>query len=223
MQFGKLNKFSTSDYPGRMCAVVYTTGCDFDCWWCPDPALIQSDCGRIPEEEIMDFLTRRFGMLEAIVISGGEPTLQKDLGAFIRRCRNIGYEVMLRTNGSNPRVLSTILSERLLTRAQVNFKAPVEQYQELCAFHGPAVTDTIEIMRRARLPFDVRTIVRPDMTQQDLEKMSKQAGEVPSWILRPYSPDEGADPGDIERSAQLLPLMKQVLEQTQPNVTITAK
>lgn len=220
MRFGKLNKFSTADYPGKMCAVVYTAGCDFDCWWCPDPSLTASDGEVVPEEEIMEFLRRRFGMLEAVVISGGEPTLQKDLGEFIRTCRNIGYDVMLRTNGSNPRELSTILSERLLTRVQVNFKAPVEQYERLCAFHGSAVTDTIEILRRARLPFDVRTIVRPDMTPHDLEEMSQQAGEVPSWILRPYRPGAGADPKDIEQSERLLPVMQKTLEETQPSVTV---
>lgn len=223
MRFGKLNKFSTTDYPGKMCCVVYTAGCSFDCWWCPDPALIPMDCELVPEEEVMDFLTRRVGMIEAVVISGGEPTLQQDLGEFVRTCRHIGYEVMLRTNGSNPRVISTILSERLLSCAQVDFKAPTDQYKRLCAFHGDAVLQTIAEMRRVRLPFDVRTIVRPDMTVQDIEKMSAEAGEVPSWILRPYSPGEGADPKDVEASLELLPEIRKALERTQPNVTIAKK
>lgn len=222
MRIGKLNKFSTTDYPGMMSCVLYTAGCNFDCWWCPDPALIPSDCPEVPIEEVMDFLKRRYGMIEAVVISGGEPTLQPDLGEFIRTCRHIGYEVMLRTNGSNPRAVATILTERLLNAAQVDFKGPVAQYPQLCAFHGEAVLETIEALRRARLPFDVRTVVRPDMSEQDIEKMSEEVGVVPSWILRPYSPDE-ADPQDVARSGELLPRFKEILERTQPKVTIAKK
>lgn len=203
-----------------MCSVVYTAGCSYDCWWCPDPALIPSDCPEVPFDEVMEFLTKRFGMIEAVVISGGEPTLQSDLGEFVRTCRHIGYEVMLRTNGSNPRVVSTILSERLLTCAQVDFKAPAAKYPELCAFHGDAVLETIEAMRRARLKFDVRTVILPGMSERDMEQMSEEAGAVPSWILRPYREMEGRDPEAVAESERLLPIMRKVLSRTQQNVTI---
>lgn len=212
MQIAGLNKFSTTDYPGKMSCIIYTAACNFNCWWCPHPEYIAPEASEvIPEEEVMEFLNKRHGMVEAVVLSGGEPTLQPDLGTFIRTCRHIGYDVKLRTNGSNPRVIETLLSERLLNCAEVDFKAPSNKYREFCAFHGEAVLETIEAMRRARLDFALRTVVRPDLSVQDMEEMVREAGPVPRWNLRPYNPSEGADPADVKRSRELLRKMETVL------------
>ena len=219
MRIAGLNKFSTFDYPGRMSSVIYTPGCDFNCWWCPHPEYLEANCPLIPEEEVMDFLRNRNGMVEAVVISGGEPTLQADLAQFIRTCRHIGYLISLRTNGSNPRVVEGFLSERLVHRVEINFKAPTDQYSKFGGFHGDAVLQTIDAARRSRTEYAVRTVVRPDMTENEIERMSRETGETAEWILLPYGPP-GASADDVKKAQDLLPVLGAVLEKTQPNVRI---
>ena len=110
MKIGGLQRVSLNDYPGKICATVFTQGCNFRCPYCHNPELV--DPGRygpvLPEEDVLSFLDKRRGKLEAVTVTGGEPTLQKDLEKFLGELKNMGYLVKVDTNGSNPDTLSTL-------------------------------------------------------------------------------------------------------------------
>ena len=107
MVFGGLEKFSLIDYPGKSCAIAFTVGCNFLCPYCHNPELIKRDKNSIviPEQEILDFLAMRKGKLDALSITGGEPTLHSDLLDFIEKVKDMGFFVKLDSNGTNPEVL----------------------------------------------------------------------------------------------------------------------
>ncbi len=130
MQIHGLNKTTLLDYPEHVAAVVFTGGCNFCCPFCHNKDLVlhPQDCPVISEEEIFAFLNKRKGVLSGICITGGEPTLQRDLSDFIRRVKILGYKVKLDTNGSRPEVLRALLEEHLLDYVAMDIKNCKEKY-----------------------------------------------------------------------------------------------
>src|SRR3990167_5850717 len=114
MRIGGLQPFSLVDFPGTVCAVVFTVGCNFRCPYCHNPELVFEEPERIiSEREVLGFLATRAGVLPAVVVTGGEPTIHKDLPEFLRAVRALGYRIKLDTNGTNPGMLRQIVKEKL--------------------------------------------------------------------------------------------------------------
>ncbi len=114
MKIGGLQKISLIDYPGRISAIVFTQGCNFRCPYCHNPELVDpAQYGPIlPEEEVFSFLEKRRGKLDAVTVTGGEPTLQPDLDRFLQEIKGMGYLTKVDTNGSNPDVLERLIRGR---------------------------------------------------------------------------------------------------------------
>ena len=102
MIFGGMQKSSTIDFPGTLCCVLFTRGCDLDCFYCHNRSLISAKGPALLQEDVWSFLERRRGLLDGVTISGGEPTLQEDLPEVLRRLREMGYKTKLDTNGQRP-------------------------------------------------------------------------------------------------------------------------
>ena len=121
MLIGGYSRFSLNEYPGRICAVVFTRGCNFRCPYCHNPELIKPDPRQAPvsELEVLEFLKIRLGKLDGVVITGGEPTIQTNLIPFLEKIKKIGYPVKLNTNGSWPSVLKNIFELGLVDRKSV--------------------------------------------------------------------------------------------------------
>jgi len=118
MKIGGLHKFSLSDFPGLVAAVVFTQGCNFRCPWCHNGSLIPTNVpasSLISEQKVFEFLKVRGRQLDGVVITGGEPTIQPDLSVFIHRIIAMDLLVKLDTNGSRPEVLRRLLKERLIS------------------------------------------------------------------------------------------------------------
>lgn len=133
MKIGGFQKLSLIDYPGKTCAVIFTQGCNFRCVYCHNPELIYPELFSEPIlfEEIYEFLKERRGLLDGVVFSGGEPTLQEDLVERINDICSLGYSVKLDTNGSKPDVLSEAL--RCLDYVAMDIKAPLgDKYSRIC-------------------------------------------------------------------------------------------
>lgn len=123
MVFGGLQKNSLLDYPSKIAAVVFTIGCNFRCGFCHNPSLMNAEgCTIINEQEILSFLQSRRRVLDAVVITGGEPTLHADLLDFIRKVAEMGFLVKLDTNGTNPDVLKRCLDEHLIDYVAMDIK-----------------------------------------------------------------------------------------------------
>ena len=130
MKIYGFQKLTLLDYPEHLAALVYTGGCNLRCPWCHNGYLIHpsSDMPRLDEREVLSQLERRASMLEGVVISGGEPTLQPDLRDFITSCRNMGYKIKLDTNGSRPEILIPLLEDGLVDYVAMDIKADKKTY-----------------------------------------------------------------------------------------------
>ena len=109
MNIAGVQKVTLLDYPGKVACEIFTQGCNFECPFCQNSSLIPiTNTGEFSEEEIFEYLNLRKNILDGVVITGGEPTVQKDLKGFIKKIKDLGLLVKLDTNGGNPKVLTRI-------------------------------------------------------------------------------------------------------------------
>lgn len=120
-----LQKLTLLDYPGHTACTVFTAHCPWRCPFCHNASLVLEPESQpvIPEEEIFSFLAHRKGLLDGVAVTGGEPTLQRDLPEFLRKIKALGFAVKLDTNGTNPAMLRAILSEKLADYVAMDIKA----------------------------------------------------------------------------------------------------
>ncbi len=195
MQIGGFAPFSLTDYPGEIAAICFTQGCNFSCPFCHNRSLIpykpfvSGDKQEDKTEEIFEFLAERKGRLGAVVVTGGEPTLQKDLPVFLAEIRSLGYRIKLDTNGSRPGVLEILFGENLLDLVAMDIKAPWEKYGLLA---GKEV-DTENIQRSLRLILDsgvkhiFRTTFVPDLlNREDLKAIRHILPSHAEYLVQPY-------------------------------------
>ena len=132
MEFVSVNKFTLLDYPEKVACVLYTQACNFQCPYCHNyETLVKGNVPQIPFDEILSFLKKRVGILDGVVISGGEPTLMKDLPEKIKKIKELGYLVKLDTNGSNPEMLKSLIDEKLIDYVSMDIKTDLLEAQEL--------------------------------------------------------------------------------------------
>jgi pyruvate formate lyase activating enzyme len=181
MKVGGLQKLSLIDYPGKTCAVIFTQGCNFRCVYCHNPELVYPDrfsCP-IPFERIHEFLEANAGLLEGVVFSGGEPTMQKDIVEKIREVCSIGYPVKLDTNGSNPDILASALP--YLDYVAMDIKAPAgDKYAHVC---GVQVNDndictSIRLIKASGIRHEFRTTFEKNLLKNtDIAEIRKLVGD----------------------------------------------
>ncbi len=164
MRIGGLQRTSGLDYPGLLSAVVFTAGCNFNCPYCHNADLARGRTRPLNDGAVLGFLVRRGRVLDGLVISGGEPTLQPDLPAFCAAAKALGYAVKLDTNGSRPDVLRRMLALRVLDYVALDVKADPRNYPPAISPGpaGDAVGDSIAALAQSGVPHEFRvTAVAP--------------------------------------------------------------
>ncbi|NOZ69069.1 MAG: anaerobic ribonucleoside-triphosphate reductase activating protein [Deferribacteres bacterium] len=194
MKTGGLHKLSLIDYPGKISAVVFTQGCNFRCPYCHNPGLVYPHLfsSPVPEHDILSFLSRRQGLIDGVVITGGEPLLQPGLEDFIRRVRDMGFSVKLDTNASNPARLEGLLKAGLIDYVAVDYKAPLRMYHMAA---GTAV-DTGDIVRSVTavtgsgIPYEVRTTLFSGLGSDDITEMAEELHmmKAENYFLQAFRP-----------------------------------
>ena len=191
MKIGGLQRVSLNDYPGKICATVFTQGCNFRCPYCHNPELV--DPGQygpvIPEEEVLSFLDKRRGKLEAVTVTGGEPALQEDLGKFLGALKNRGYLVKLDTNGSNPDTLSTVIDKRLVDYIAMDIKGPLDRYGQIASVKADTsrIRRSIQLVATSGIEHEFRTtVVRSQLDLDDLLSMAKLIKKASPYVLQPF-------------------------------------
>jgi pyruvate formate lyase activating enzyme len=137
---------------------------------------------------VLDYLNGRRGKLEGVVISGGEPTLQKGLGRFITRIKKMGFAVKLDTNGSHPEVLSSLLGSNLLDYIAMDIKSCLAKYPEVTGVScsTAALKESIDLIIKSGVPYQLRTtLVKEFCSQQDLCDIRLLIGKADHYILQP--------------------------------------
>jgi pyruvate formate lyase activating enzyme len=187
MDFCGLVKTSTLDYPGKIAAVLFSPGCNYDCFYCHNRELLQNG-NLLPASGIMDFLKKRRGLLDGVVLTGGEAALQKDIVQFSESLKEMGYLVKLDTNGSRPDVVKILLEKKLLDYVAMDYKAPWDRYAEFCgsAADPEEAKKTLALLLGYSVDFEVRTTVVPQLGEDDLMKMAREAPIVPRFLLQQY-------------------------------------
>ncbi len=197
-----LQTFSLIDYPGKISCVVFTGGCNFRCPFCHNPCLVFDPASqpKVTGPQFFHFLETRKRRLDGVVISGGEPTLQKDLPEFAAKVRAEGFLVKLDTNGSHPEVLEQLLADSALNAFGIDYKAPASRYAELTGAEDAGVYDrvrrSLELALSSGAELDVRTTVhRRLLSEEDLSRMYEElrALGVTRWVLQQYNPVEVID------------------------------
>ncbi|MGC9348921.1 MAG: anaerobic ribonucleoside-triphosphate reductase activating protein [Anaerolineae bacterium] len=163
---------SLIDFPGHIATVLFTGGCDFRCPMCHNADLVLKP-GALPAvapEDVWRFLSQRQGKLTGVVVTGGEPTLQPDLGDFLRAVQDLGYAAKLDTNGYRPDVLGRLLEARLLDYVAMDIKAPPEDYARLAGLPDldlARIETSIELLCQGDISYEFRTTVVPGLLKDD--------------------------------------------------------
>lgn len=201
MIFAGIQKSSLVDYPGLISCVLFVPGCNFNCFYCHNRALFDGPHELLDANGIWSFLQKRTGLLDAVVVTGGEPTLQSGLIETLLKLKSMGYRVKLDTNGSHPEVVAEVLRQNAADYFAVDYKAPAVRYAEFCgeAADSANVKETIGLLLKSGIPFEVRTTVIPQLTQTDLMAMAKELPKVPRWSLNRYRVPEKYRPCDEAR------------------------
>ncbi len=180
MKIGGFQKFSLLDYPGELAAIIFTQGCNFRCSYCQNPELV--DAAKFdflyPEEQILDFLKRRIGKLNAVVIGGGEPTLQEDLEDFLAKIKAMNYLIKVDTNGSLPGVIECLVKKKLVDYWAMDLKAPESLYPVVTRSDIPfsRILESMEIIRSSNKNYEFRTTFFDRLLHlEDLEKNTESS------------------------------------------------
>lgn len=190
MKIGGFQKNSMIDFPGTVACIVFTQGCNFFCPYCHNPDLVAAKPvrGNLPDEtEIFTFLEKRAGLLDGVVITGGEPTLQKDLKVFCKKAKNLGYKIKLDTNGSNPKVVAELLKENLLDYIAMDIKTSPEHYHRVAprTILPETILTTARLLMEKAPDFEFRTTCsRPFVDKDDIRIISELIKGAPRYILQ---------------------------------------
>lgn len=145
------DKLSLVNYPGVVACTIFTLGCPWRCKFCQNSTLATgTDENRVPEQEVLDYLKKRKGLVDGICISGGEPTIQPGLTEFAQKCKDLGVKVKLDTNGVNPSRVEEMLKAEVLDYIAMDIKLPLNNYEDvICTWADPDVLHkTINLIKK---------------------------------------------------------------------------
>lgn len=197
MHIGGFQKNSLIDFPGQIACVVFTPGCNFTCPYChnPDlaagPAAPQKGTGAgspaFTEEEIFTFLEKRKGLIQGVAVTGGEPTLQKDLVAFITRVRRMGFKIKLDSNGTRPKTLETLFDQGLVDYLAMDIKTDLHHYPMVLKNEADLdnIRESIGLIMKKAPAYEFRTTcVRPFITRDIMMQIAKKIQGAEKYVLQ---------------------------------------
>lgn len=166
MLIGGFQKSSLIDFKGRIAAIVFLQGCNFSCPYCHNPELVIPMLAHpVFEDEILSFLKTRIGKLDGVVITGGEPTIHNDLENLIRKIRELGFEIKLDTNGTNPVMLEKLYKEKLLDYVAMDVKTSLANYKNVVRRDVDLdnIKKSMELIVNSGVEYEFRTTIVKDL------------------------------------------------------------
>ena len=169
MKIGGLQKTSLLDYPDCISTIIWTIGCNFNCPFCYNKNLVTGKTQTIPEDEVLNFLQKRKGILEAVVITGGEPLIQKDIVDFTKKVKELGYLIKIDTNGTFPEKFKELIDGKLVDYVAMDVKAPKKKYDQLAGVKTDItkIEKSIDIIKNGALNYEFRTTFVPDLLKKE--------------------------------------------------------
>ncbi len=195
MKFGGLEKFTVTDYPGKISCIVFTIGCNFRCPYCQNSQLVTEEIDEINEKDILSFLEKRKDQLEGVVLTGGEVLIQNGFIDFLEKVKEMGYDVKLDTNGSIPYSLKKVVRKELVDYVAMDVKAPIHQYEKACGIE--VNTDKIEESIDYILGLDsyeFRTTAVPSIIDEEgMKEIAKRIEGAKKFFIQQFQPRNTLD------------------------------
>ena len=193
MQIGGITKSSLIDYPKKISAVIFLIGCNFNCPYCHNPELVISNIIEpIDINTIYSFLKKRKGLLDGVVITGGEPTLHKKLPEFIKNIKDMGYLIKLDTNGSNPNMVEELIENKLVDYIAMDIKAPFDEYNNIITkeINIENVKKTFKLLFQNKVDYEFRTTVVSNLLNYEsfvkINEIFKKEGKIKKYCLQRF-------------------------------------
>lgn len=216
MKLAGIQKLTLLDYPGKVACIVFTPGCNFRCPFCHNASLVTHTGGAtlatLDESALFDLLKKRSGVLEGVVITGGEPLLHADLPEFMREIKRLGYMVKLDTNGTDPEYLSKLIDAHLCDYVAMDVKNPLKDYASAT---GIADVDTaslrrsIDLLVSGTVDYEFRTtVVKGIHTKDKIEEIAREITGARAYFLQVFK-----DSGDLVAPQGLSAFSKEEMEE----------
>ena len=196
MLIGGLQKTSLLDYPEKIAAILFTQGCNFRCGYCHNPELLNINAQLHQEftlDAFFEFLNCRKGKLDGVVITGGEPCIQKDLIQVISKIKKLGFLVKLDTNGTFPDVINELLIENLIDYIAMDIKAPLEKYHKITGsvVNVENIKKSIDIILNSGIDYEFRTtVIESQLSFEDFENISNLIKGAEKYYLQKFVPSK---------------------------------
>ena len=167
-------KVSLIDYPGKISSVIFLAGCNMCCHYCHNHHILNSQQNQIPFVDILKQLKQRRFLVDAVVVSGGEPTLYGNLYILLRALKDAGFMIKLDTNGTRVDVIRQVVESGLVDYVALDVKATPEKYQLVTGVTIDVILESVAYLKKQNLvPYQFRTTLSPYLNQQDLIQMGK--------------------------------------------------
>jgi pyruvate formate lyase activating enzyme len=192
-----LQKMTLLDYPGKVACTVFLQGCNFRCPFCHNSDLLCGEATQpISENDFLAFLKKRQGLLDAVCVSGGEPTLHPDLPKLLSAIRSLGYSVKLDTNGSRPDMLKRLLDDKLVDYVAMDVKNSQDFYPLTCGLENmeiSSIEESLRLLMHASVPYELRTTVCAQLhNAASMQRMGMwlvhlaDGHPIPALYIQPY-------------------------------------
>lgn len=184
MLIGGFIKQTFIDWPGNICSMIFTQGCNYRCIYCHNSSLLSGADNIVDEIEVFDYLIKNKDLLDALVISGGEPTLHKDLPDFIRKIKSLGFKVKLDTNGTNPDMLKDLINEDLVDyiamdiKSELTFSSYYVISDKLPLNNMNKVQESIDVILDSGIEYQFRTtVIKGVHTSEIINSIKNRVGD----------------------------------------------
>lgn len=221
MKISGFQKLSLVDFDGHISATIFLSGCNFSCPFCHNSGLVKGTEPVIPDKEILDYLAKRFGLLDSVCISGGEPTLYPDLPNFIAKIKNLGYTIKLDTNGTNLDMVKYLVDNKLIDYIAMDIKNSPANYPLTIGkdYDINTITNTIKYIMACGIDYEFRTTLVANMhTCEDIVSIGKWIKGAQKYYLQKFEDSgncisSGLSPIPKSQAVQF----QEILQQTIPN------
>lgn len=210
MDFGGFQKLTVLDYPSHVACIVFTMGCNFRCPFCHNAVLVENCTEKISQDEIIDYLKKRRGILDGVSVSGGEPLMHQGIGEFLKEIKSLDYDVKLDTNGTFPQKLRELVNNSLIDYVAMDIKNTPEKYDTTAGTKTDLgkIQESIDFLLSGNVDYEFRTTVTNELhTPQDIEIISKWISGAKRYFIQNF-----VDSGNI-LGGNMTPVNSQTLDE----------
>lgn len=163
-----ITKFTFQDFPEHTACIIWFAGCNFRCPYCHNPEFITGNLKKIDEQKILDFLKSRIGLLDGVVLSGGECCLFDDVYDFIKKIKEMGFLVKIDTNGTNTKLIKKLVNDKMIDFVALDYKAPKEKFKSIAGIDGfDKFDETLKFLIQSNIDMEIRTTVHTKLLNED--------------------------------------------------------